>query len=375
MKIGVVGCGKISGIYFKNIQNRYNNLELVSCCAAHLESAQRAAKEYGIHACTYEEMLADPQIEMVLVLTPAPTHYELLKKAILAGKHAYTEKPITLDSAQAKELVELAKAHKVYLGCAPETFLGSAVQTAKKAIRDGMIGDVTSFHMGANRSYDFFASLFGFLNLPGGGFCYDYSVYYLTALVDLLGPVASVYGETEVYKPVRVNSFERSPDYGKEFASPNETIATAVLQLESGVHGTYMMNGESTLLDMADFRIYGTKGVLLLANPNNFGGEVTFVPNERARENRYIKLESVSSLDEELRGIGPAEMADAIAAGRPSHTDAALGIHVLDVVSTIMKSSQTGRKEKVETTCTPLDDVFTGGGFVDDVQGLDVKFF
>lgn len=375
MKIGICGCGKVSGVYFKNILHRYNNLELVACCAAHLESAQRAAAEYGIAACTYEEMLANPEIEMVLVLTPAPTHYELLKKALEAGKHAYVEKPITLDIAQAKELQKLAAEKHLYLGCAPETSLGSAVQTAKKAILDGMIGDVTSFHMGGNRNYDFFASLFGFLNQEGGGFCYDYSVYYLTALVNLLGPAATVYGETEVYKPVRVNCFERSPDFGKEFASPNESIGTAVIRLESGVMGTYMMNAETTLLDMADFRIYGTKGTLLLANPNNFGGEVTFVPNKRARENEYIKLEPVSDLNEELRGIGPAEMADAISRGCTAHTDASVGIHVLDIVSTIMKSSKSGKKEPVESTCKPANEVFTGGGFVEKVQGLDVNFF
>lgn len=153
------------------------------------------------------------------------------------------------------------------------------------------------------------------------------------------------------------------------------TISAAVLRLESGVMGTYMMNAETTLLDMADFRIYGTKGTLLLANPNNFGGEVTFVPNERARENKYIKLESVSDLQEELRGIGPAEMADAISEGHPSHTDASIGIHVLDIVSTIMKSSRSGKKETVESTCAPSKEVFTGGGFVEKVQGLDVHLF
>lgn len=375
MKVGIVGCGKVSGVYFKNILYRYRNLELVSCCAAHLESAQRAAAEYKIRACTYEEMLADPEIEMVLVLTPAPTHYGLLKKALEAGKHAYVEKPITLDMDQAKDLQRLASEKRLYLGCAPETSLGAAVQTAKQAIMDGMIGDVTSFHMGGNRSYDFFTSLFGFLNQEGGGFCFDYSVYYLTALVNLLGPASSIYGEAEVYKPVRVNCFERSPDYGKEYASPNESIGTAVIRLESGVMGTYMMNAETTLLDMADFRIYGTKGTLLLANPNNFGGEVTFVPNKRARENEYIRLTPVSDLQEELRGIGPAEMADAIANGRPSHTDASIGIHVLDIVSTLMKSSKSGKKEMIASTCSPLNEVFTGGGFVENVQELDVGFF
>lgn len=358
MKIAIAGCGKISGVYFKNIRERFTNLEVVACCAEHIEHAKEKAEEYKIRGCTYEEILEDESIEMVLVLTPAPTHYQLIKEALLAGKHVYTEKPIALELAQAEELKQIAEEKKRYLGAAPETFLGSGIQTAKKALQEGMIGEVTSFHMCANRDYDFLTSIFGFLNQEGGGVCYDYSVYYLTALVNLLGPVESVYGEADVVKPVRVNSFERSPEFGKTYESPNETIASAVIRLENGVMGTYMMNAESNLMDLADFRIYGTKGVLILPDPNHFGGEVKVILNEKTRGNKEIILEPVSSNAEELRGIGPAEMEKAIRENRPCRTDAMQAIHVLDILTQIMESSRSGKKEKVNTTCPVTEDIF-----------------
>lgn len=350
MKIAVVGCGKISGIYFKNIQTRFTNLEIVACCAAHLENAQRAAEKYGVCACTYDEILADPAIEMVLILTPAPTHFELIEKGILAGKHVYTEKPLTLKLEDAKYLAELAEQHGVYLGAAPETFLGAAVQTAKKAIQDGLIGNVTSFHICANRNYDILCSLYSFLRQPGGGVCFDYSVYHLTALLDLLGPVDNVFARLKNYKPVRKNVVPSTPDYGIVYESPGESIAAAVLQLESGVTGTFMMNAESNMWDISDFRIYGEKGVLLLPDMNFFGGDVRFIPSTTKLEIKETVLEPVSDLTDDSRGIGPSEMADAIMEGRKCSTDKSLAIHVLDIVNQMVASSEQGVIKKVVTS-------------------------
>lgn len=137
IRMAVVGCGAISDIYFENMIRKYTNLEIVACCANHIESAERKAKKYGIGACTYEEILGDPSIEMVVILTPAPTHYELCRQALQAGKHVFTEKPMTTTLEDAQELLRLADEKGLYLGAAPETFLGSGVQTAKKAIDEG----------------------------------------------------------------------------------------------------------------------------------------------------------------------------------------------------------------------------------------------
>ena len=249
MRIGVVGCGEISDIYISNMMNRFSNLEVVACCAKHFESAQRKAKQYGLIATTFEDMLEMPDIDMTVILTPAPTHYELIRRSLEAGKHVYTEKMITLEKRQADELVQLANERQLYLGSAPDTFLGAALQTARKAIDDGLIGEPTGFVTSANRDLDNLAAHVGFLRMPGGGICYDYGVYYLTALVSLLGPMARVSAMVGNRKPVRVNPIKESPDFGKEFEYDNESYVSAILETKSGISGCFSLNGDSVLKD------------------------------------------------------------------------------------------------------------------------------
>ena len=215
MRVGVVGCGAISDIYLTNMIHNFENLEVAACCAGHLEHAKKKAEQYGIKGCTYEEILADPSIEMVVILTPAPTHEGLIRQALEAGKHVYTEKTMTLAPETAAKLIELAEEKHLYLGSAPDTFLGSALQTARKAIDDGLIGEVTSFEACANRDLDLLASIFRFLRMPGGGICYDFGVYYLTAIVSLFGPVDRVVSSVRNLAPKRVNVVPDSPEYGQ----------------------------------------------------------------------------------------------------------------------------------------------------------------
>lgn len=355
VRTAVVGCGAISDIYFTNMIERYDNLEVVACCAKHIESAQRQGSKYGIKACTYEEILADPTIEMVVILTPAPTHFELIEQALLHGKHAFTEKPMTTNLADAEKLLKLANEKGLYLGAAPETFLGSGVQTARKAIDDGLIGDVTSFHVVANRDTDMLASLFQFLRVPGGGICYDYGVYYLTALINLLGPIDSVYAVTKNLKKVRKNIFPNSPEFGQNYIYDNESQVDALITLETGVTGTFALNGDSILMDLGYFTIHGTKGVLVLGDANQFGATVTYYSNDymaflEGKDTKRI-LDSVSPLSDNCRGIGPADMAHAIRLSCPNRASKELSYHVLETVVKIVQSSETQTVQKVESTC------------------------
>lgn len=365
MRAAVIGCGAISDIYLTNMIHKYSNLEVVSCCANHFENAQKKAEKYGICACTLEEILADKTTEMVVVLTPAPTHYELIRQALLAGKHVYTEKTLTDNLEDAKKLLRLADERNLYLGAAPETFLGSCFQTARKAMDDGLIGEVTSFQISANRDITMLASRFKFLRMPGGGICYDYGVYYLTALISLLGPIAKVFAIVGNRQVERRNSFPESPEYGQTYTYDNESQVTAVLQFENGVAGNFALNGESNLTDLGEFVIYGTKGILKLGDANQFGASVTYFPNGDKVEETV--LESVSDLSDNCRGIGPAEMARAIELGRKNRASKELACHVLDVICQIMKSGKSGIQEKVTSTCerpAAFDDwnVFLGEG-------------
>lgn len=352
LKTAVIGSGRISEEYLRNMTGVFSNLEVVACSSANMESARKRAAQFGIEARTNEEIFSDPEIQLVVVLVSAPAHAGLIKQALLAGKHVYTEKTMTVDLSDARELVALAREKGLYFGSAPDTFLGDAWQTARKALDEGLIGEPISFSMNVNRNLDFMASLFEFLRLPGGGFAYDYGVYYLTALVSLLGPVESLYSVVKNKAETRINCAPMSPDFGNPYSYDNESQIYALMNLRSGVTGTVSLNGDSALQDLALFYIYGSKGVLKLTCANDFGGDVTFIPSSFDPEQAKPQiLPGTSPIRDGNRGVGPAEMADAILTRRPHRASADMALHVLDIIDTLMRSSQENKPLTVSTTC------------------------
>ena len=352
IKTAVIGSGRISEEYLKNMMSYFNNIEVVACSSAGMESARERAAQFGIVARTNEEIFADSSVEMVVILVPAPQHYELIERALNAGKHVYTEKTMTVELEEAKRLVKLADEKGLYLGSAPDTFLGAALQTARKAIDSGLIGELISFSVNINRNIDLMASMFEFLRMPGGGFAGDYGVYYITALVALLGPVDNLFSVVKNKALERINCFEGSPEFGKPYTYENESQIYAVMNMESGVTGTVSMNGDSAVQDLAYFYIYGSKGVLKLCCANDFGGDIVFVPSgfgPNAEPERV--LENESPLTERNRGVGPSEMADAITHGRPCRGSKEMALHVLDVIDSMMRSSENKMPVNVESTC------------------------
>ncbi len=343
MRVGVVGSGLISRIYLENMTRRFEILEVGGVCSAHFENAKRRADEFGLPAMTLEDMLADARIDMIVNLTPTPAHEGIIRQALEAGKHVYTEKTMTTGHASARALADLAAKKGLWLGSAPDTFLGAALQTARRAIDDGLIGAVTSFAFAANRDNDYLRSFYRFLNLPFGGVAYDYAVYYLTALCSLLGPVARVAAAVRAPYPTRVDIDPKSKTYGQRIDTPNESEISAVLTLKSGVSGTAHVNADSVIEDMHFFAIYGTKGILYLPDPNGFGGEVRLQPNwaydaapapARALGNRPYYADN-------SRGVGPAELAWSVRAGRPARAGADMACHVLEVIDAIIESGGT----------------------------------
>ena len=342
INVGVVGSGIISGIYLKNMTTRFDILRVRSVCSAHIENARRRAAEFGLPACTLEDMLADDGIDLIVNLTPTPAHEDILRRALEAGKHAYTEKTMTTSHASARALCDLAARKGLWLGSAPDTFLGAALQTARRAIDGGLIGEVTSFAFAANRDNGFLTSYFRFLNLPFGGVAYDYSVYYLTALCALLGPVARVAAAVRAPYPTHRDIDPKSPTYGQDIATPNESEVSAVLTLASGVSGTAHVNGDSVIEDQHFFAIYGTKGILYLPDPNGFGGEVRFQPNwahDQAPAPARA-LECPFGYADNSRGVGPAELAWSIRAGRPARAGGDMATHVLEVIDAVIESGR-----------------------------------
>lgn len=349
MRVGVIGAGAISDIYLTNMITRFENLEVVAVAAKHLENARKKAEKYGIQACTVEEMLEDPGIEMVVILTPVGSHYDLIYRALMAGKHVYAEKTLTDHVESARNLAALADEKGLYLGCAPDTFLGAALQTARTAIDDGLLGEIHSFAVSVNRNNDLLLSLFGFLREPGAGALLDYGVYYLTALTSLLGPVARVAGVIGTPYRTHVNILP-GPEFGKVMDTPNESQVSAILMLRSGVTGTLHMDHDSKARDEAFFAIYGTGGILYLTDPNQFGGQVRFHPNSLDESGpEEMVLLNYASYADNSRGIGPSEMARAIAEGRPCRTSKEMAVHVLEVLEAILSGGEKGAFREIES--------------------------
>ena len=349
--VGIIGSGAISGIYLKNMTERFANLEVKAISARNLSHAETKAKEFGITALMNDDMLKDESIDIVVILTPVETHYDLIKQALNAGKHVYTEKTIAATVEQAKELCALADEKELYLGSAPDTFLGTGFQTAIKALDDQLIGEVNSFSISITRDNNILTAMFLFLRTPGAGALRDYMVYYLTALVATLGPVKRVSAILKTPYKERMNNFPDTKGYGEMINTPNEAIVTAVLEMENGIIGTIHEDNESIIFDRADFAICGTKGVLLLGNPNQFGDPVYLLQPQGFTKPEPVALDPVGFYSDNSRGIGPSEMADAITNNRINRANKEMAVHVLDVIEAIEKSSEEQRFIDVNTTC------------------------
>jgi predicted dehydrogenase/catechol 2,3-dioxygenase-like lactoylglutathione lyase family enzyme len=350
---GVVGAGAISDIYLTNMTTKYQNLYVKSICAGHIESAQKKAEKYGLIATTMEEMLDDPEIEMIVNLTPAYAHYDIIKSALEHGKHVYTEKIMTDDLEKSAELVALAEEKGLYLGSAPDTFMGAALQRARAAIDEGLLGEINSFVIAGNRNNDKLLSAFAFLRQPGGGLVCDYGVYYMTALVSLLGPVNRV--GSIIRKPylTHVNTMPGNPLYGQVMDTPNESEVSAVVQMESGVTGTFHINADSVFTDQAYFYVYGTKGILVLSDPNMFGGKIQLIPQptEFWKQGEPVTLWNFGPVGNNLRGIGPSDLARVIRDGGNCRPSMEMAYHVHEVLAAMLAGEETGKFTDIASTC------------------------
>ena len=353
MRVGVVGAGIISEIYLTNMIHRFDSLEVAAICSQRMDSARRRAAQFGIEARTFEAILSDPSIEMIVNLTPTPAHEDIIRRALLAGKHVYTEETLTGSHESADALRALAAEKGLYLGSAPDTFLGASLQTARKAIDEGLLGEVHSFAIAANRDNRLLTSFFRFLNLPSGGVGYDYAVYHLTALVSLLGPVSQVAASVRTPYPTHVDLNPDYPSFGQSIDTPNESQIMGLLKMKCGAAGTVHFNNDSAMADQALFALYGTEGILYIPDPNTFGGAVTFLPAGKSFEDHPLPrvLECPFDFSDNSRGIGPAEMADAIRAGRPCRASADMACHVLEVIDALIASGASDAFVDIRSTC------------------------
>lgn len=345
VKLGIMGCGNISSIYC-TITMQMKALDVVACADLMPERAKAAAKEHGIpKTMTPEQMLADPEIELILNLTVPKAHAEVSLAAIAAGKSVYGEKPLAVTRADGKKIIETAKAKGVRVGSAPDTFLGAGIQTCRKLIDDGWIGDpigATAFMM--SHGPESWHPNAGFYYEAGGGPMLDMGPYYLTALVNLLGPVKRVSGSTRMSFPERIATSKEL--YGKVLKVEIPTHVVGVLDFASGPIGTIITSFDIWAHGLPCIEIYGSRGTIRVPDPNNFDGPVQVWVNGDWKE---VPLSHGYS--ENSRGLGVADMAAALRSGRAHRASGELAFHVLDIMEAIHDASNKGEAIALGSGC------------------------
>lgn len=347
MKVGIIGTGNISGIYLKN-GSRFDSMDIVACADLDVNRAKARAEEYGIRGCTVEELLADPEIGMVINLTIPQAHASVCLQALEAGKHVYVEKPLAVTREEGQRILETAKRKGLYVGGAPDTFLGGGIQTCAKLIADGWIGTpigATAFMMsGGHESWHPDPE---FYYHKGGGPMFDMGPYYLTALIALFGPIRRVTGSARISFPER--KITSKPKYGQRIEVEVPTHVAGVLDFESGPIATLLtsfdVKGGSQL---PNIEVYGSAATLRVPDPNTFGGPILL---KRAGSNEWKEMPLAYGNDDNARGIGSADMAGAILAGRQHRANGDLTYHVLEAMHGFHDASEQGIHYTMKSTC------------------------
>lgn len=348
VKVGIIGCGNISAAYLRNGET-FEILDFIACADIVLERAQERAAEFGVPmACSPEELLADPEIEMVINLTIPAVHGEVGMAALDAGKHVYSEKPLTITREDGRRLLESAQAKGLRVGSAPDTFLGGGLQTCRKVIDDGEIGDpiaATAFMLGHGMEawhpdpYFFYQ--------PGAGPMFDMGPYYLTALATLIGPVRRVTGSTHITFPERTITSEAK--YGQTIPVNTPTHIAGVMDFENGAIGTIITSFDVWASQLPRIEIYGTEGTLSVPDPNTFGGPVLL---RRAQEKEWTEVPLAYDYTSNSRGLGAADMAHAIRSGRQHRANGEIAYHVLDLMHAFHEASDQSRHIEMQSTCS-----------------------
>ncbi|MCL2420541.1 MAG: Gfo/Idh/MocA family oxidoreductase [Defluviitaleaceae bacterium] len=336
-KIGIVGCGAISGIYLTNITNMFKELEIAGVCDLIDERADKVVAEYGLRKYKdMHEMFADPEVDIVLNITRPYEHLEVSMAAIAAGKHVYTEKPLGATYEEGKKIKEAAATKGVKLGGAPDTFLGAGIQTCRKLIDDGYIGEpvgATAFM--TCRGHESWHPDPAFYYQFGGGPMMDMGPYYITALVNLLGPIKTVSGLAKASFPARTITSE--PHFGTVVDVEVPTNIMGQLQFASGAMGSIYTSFDVHAANLPIIEIYGSEGTLSVPDPNTFGGPIKLF---RPEHGGFMEFPLTFGYPDNSRGLGLADMAKAIQTSRAHRASDDLTFHVLEVMTSIERSAK-----------------------------------
>ncbi|MEA4969661.1 MAG: Gfo/Idh/MocA family oxidoreductase [Candidatus Pelethousia sp.] len=348
VRVAIIGCGNISDIYLKNLTSLFKEIELLGVCDAQDELAQRKTEAYSL-ACRYhssDELLADPRVEIVLDLCPPLLHYEINKKALCAGKHVYSEKPLAARYDEAKELLALAADKGLYIGCSPDTVLGAAVQTCRRLVDTGAIGDVVGCSANLiKRGVETWHPNPNFLYQPGAGPLLDMGPYYLGALLQIVGRIKSVSGMAGISFQQRVITSQ--PHFGEMIDVNVPTYVNALLGFESGAQGALTMTFDVYKANLPFLEIYGSEGSLSVPDPNCFGASPILL--YRPERNEWLEMPFMFGYAENSRGLGLADMARALRTGRAVRASGEAACHTVEIIEAILASAEQRREITLES--------------------------
>jgi predicted dehydrogenase len=333
LNVGVVGVGVISRQYFEHIAH-LPNLRLAAVADLDLERAATVASEQGVEALSVDDLLAHPGVDVVLNLTIPKAHAEVALRALEAGKHVYGEKPLALTTAEARPVIERAEALGLRVGSAPDTVLGTGIQTARALLDEGRIGDpVAAAVAWSSPGHELWHPAPAFYYQPGGGPLFDMGPYYLTSLVTFFGPVARVSGATR--RSTRDRTVGTGPQAGAVVAVEVDTHVTAILEHASGVVSTVTVSFDVWATETPKFEVYGTAGTIAVPDPNMFNDTVRVAT---AADREFREVEALAGYADAGRGFGLADMAHAIETGRPHRASGELAFHVLDIMEAVLRA-------------------------------------
>jgi predicted dehydrogenase len=356
--IGIIGCGVISDAYLKGAA-RSRLIKVKAVADLRHEAAQEKASAYGCEAVTIDQLLTDRDIEIVVNLTIPAVHAKVDLDILDARKHAYSEKPLAASLKEADAVI--AKAHEkgLRVGCAPDTFFGASHQAARLAIDSGLIGAVVGGSVTiASRGMEHWHPDPRFFYQPGGGPHADVGPYYLTQLVNLLGPVEAVSAITTTPFEKRTITSEKLNGTVFDVAVP--TTINGSLLFASGANVALTMSWDIWASKRPKFEIYGSEGSLQNPDPNYFGGTPEFTNKGGAWEPVSISefafgetnRTTIFGLDvADYRAAGLADMAVALRTGRAHRASGELAYHVLEILESLETSAKTKQHVLLKSSC------------------------
>lgn len=359
--VGIIGAGNISDQYLTTL-SQFPDVRLLAIADLDEERARTQAEAYGVpRSGGVDVVLEDPDIEIVVNLTVPAVHVEVSESILRAGKHVWTEKPIGVDRKESQRLLDTAAAAGLRVGVAPDTVLGPGVQSAKRAVERGLIGRPlfaqTTFQW---QGPEIFHPNPAFLYAKGAGPLLDMGPYYVSTLVHLFGPVASVAALGQ--RGADARTVKVGPLAGTEFPVEIPSTVSVLMQFENGGQALSLYSTDSPLIRQGIVEVNGTEGTLSVPDPNTFGGEITIT---RPISERIVPpapvVQDVVSVDSEGvlvgRGLGLLEMGRAIRAGRPHIATGEFGFHVLDTLLAIEEAVATGAFVEVRSSVAEIGSI------------------